>query len=247
MLLALLVIISVLNELAGVSINSLTYRLRMVTLSPNPDWDAIFNPALSPLIGYWQILKPSNLDFAWVRGASDSVQFDWMVICLTLGFIAFCAWGLIQARRRGARRSSLWGAWILVIALSLFSMTRYIADPRLADNEGYQSVLQTLAKNARGDDLFVLNDDAHARYFLNANRTALKWYGLSRDPARWDASTQAVIEKQIEQHPRIWFAYDDAVNAPNPMRDWFAAKGAVEQRYDFDDGVHLTVYGGGTR
>ncbi|HZQ06131.1 MAG TPA: glycosyltransferase family 39 protein, partial [Anaerolineae bacterium] len=96
---ALLVIISFLNELAGVAINSLTYRLRTVTLSSNPDWDAIFSPALSPLVGYWQIFKASNLDFAWVRAAPDSVQFDWILILLTLGFIAFCVWGLIQALR----------------------------------------------------------------------------------------------------------------------------------------------------
>ncbi|HZQ07538.1 MAG TPA: hypothetical protein VFD70_13235, partial [Anaerolineae bacterium] len=107
---ALLVIISVLNELAGVSINSLTYRLRTVSLSPNPDWDAIFNPALSPLIGYWQIFKSSNLDFAWVRASLDTVQLDWIVILLTLGFIAFCAWGLIQAVCARAKRGLLWGA-----------------------------------------------------------------------------------------------------------------------------------------
>ena len=69
-------------------------------------------------------------------------------------------------------------------------MARYADDPRLGGNEGYAALLDTLGANAGREDLMVLNDDGQARVFLNANRAPLKWYGLSRDPARWDATIQ---------------------------------------------------------
>lgn len=243
---ALLVLSSFINELAGVSINSLTYRLHTLGLSSNPDWDAIFVPALSPLIGSWQIFQAKNLDFAWMRPASDTAQFDWIVIALTITFLALCIWGFIQSLHgKTLARGILVLTLFAAVALSLFSVWRYADDPRLNDNKGYQSLVTTLISQASPDDVLILNDDAHARYFFNANRAVLKWYGLSRDPARWDAATQQVIANQIQQHPRVWFAYDDAVTAPNPMRDWFQANEKAIQYFDFNNGVHLVLFRGG--
>jgi hypothetical protein len=67
-------------------------------------------------------------------------------------------------------------------------------------------------------------------------------YGLSRDPARWDAPTQALMMRLAQEHSRIWFAYDDAVDAPNPMRDWMQENWQPGQRLTFEDGVTLVLY-----
>lgn len=241
--LAILVLISFVNELAGVSVHSLTYRLALLKISPNPDWDAIFQPALSPLIGHWQIFKPGNLEFAWLRATADSVQVDWVAVALTFGVILFALYMLARVLRgaempRVATRVNL----VLAFALVLIVMARYANDPRLGGNNGYRRLLETVQQEAAAHDVLILNDDANARYFFNANRAPMKWYGLSRDPARWDAPTQALVTRLVQTHSRVWFAYDDAVDAPNPMRDWMQDNLPQVQSFRFDDGVTLVLY-----
>lgn len=238
-----LVLLSVLNELAGVTVNSLTYRLRALNLSPNADWDTIFSPALSPLIGHWQTLKPTNLDVAWVRATPDAIQVDWLAVGLVLFFILCCAERLVRALSRDRIRlqSILW-VTVLAALVTVSVLIRAADDPRLASSPGYAALLQTLQQQSNPRDVLVLNDDANARYFFNANRARVKWYGLARDPARWDEITQRVMASRLEQTPRVWFAYDDTVDAPNPMRDWFKANGDLLQSLEFGDGVHLVLY-----
>jgi hypothetical protein len=240
------VAVSVVNALAGVSVNALTYRLNTLNRAENVDWDTIFVPALSPLIGHWETLKPTNLDAAWIRATPELVEIDWLVVALTAAFISWCIWLLVRLLRGGSvQRLWLWGAMLGALVLSLLSLARYADDPRLGGNGGYAALLQTLARAEQPRDVLVLNDDAHARYWFNMNRARLTWYGLSRDPARWDAATQAMIAARVRQAPRVWFAYDDAVEAPNPMRAWLDANLEAIERQDFGDGVHLVLYRGG--
>lgn len=238
-----LVLVSVLNELAGVSVNSLTYRLRTLNLSPNPDWDAIFVPALSPLLGHWQALRPTTLDFAWMRATPNAFSVDWVALLLGLAFVGYAAWMLTLALRgqdipRNVMRLSV----VIVFAVVGISLARYAGDPRLRGSEGYVELVKRLEQSAAADDVLVLGDDAHARALLNTNRARLKWYGLSRDPARWDAPTQALVKRLADEYPRLWFAYDENVDAPNPMRDWFAQNLDAVQFYDLGDGVRLVLY-----
>ena len=240
---ALLVLISFVNELAGVSVHSLTYRLALLKNFPNADWDMIFQPALSPLIGHWQIFKPSNLEFAWLRANADSVQVDWIALALTLGVIVFALYMLARVLRgkplpRVATRINV----ALAIVLTLLVVARYANDPRVGGNDGYKKLLAMVQQQAQSQDVLILNDDAHARYFFNTNRAPLKWYGLSRDPARWDAPTQALVTRLGQESPRVWFAYDDAADAPNPLRDWLAANWTQVQRVTFENGVTLVLY-----
>lgn len=240
---AILVLISFINALAGVVVNSLTYRLRVLNVSANADWDSIFLPALSPLIGHWQTLRATNFDVAWVRATPDTTEIDWLVVTLTGAFVLFCAWLLIQALRgKIFSRIVSFGAIVIAMALVIFSLARYADDPRLAGNEGYAELVQTLPQITRADDVLVLNDDAHARFFFNANRARLKWYGLSRDPARWDEATRAIFSRKLAAYERVWFVYDENVDAPNPMRDWFEANLRETERFEFTNDVTLVLY-----
>jgi hypothetical protein len=239
----LLVGISVVNEFAGVSVHSLTHRMALTKISANADWDAIFQPALSPLIGHWQILKPSNLEFAWLRANADSVNIDWIALALTFGVILFALYMLARVLRgrelpRVATRINV----VLAILLTLLVVARYANDPRLGGNDGYKKLLAMVQQQSTAQDVLILNDDAQARYFFNANRAPLKWYGLSRDPARWDAPTQTLVTRLGQEYARVWFAYDDAVDAPNPLRDWLEANWTQVQRVTFENGVTLETY-----
>ena len=244
-----LVAISFVNQLAGVAVNSLTYRLRVLNLSSNPDWDSIFSPALSPLLGHWQTLKPTNLDVAWLRATPETVQVDWLVVALTVAFVLFCAWMLVRllGQKTVGRGNSLscavvLGAVVFAAALAVFSLARYADDPRVGGNDGYAELLQTLAHTGRTDDVLILNDDAQARYFFNANRMPMKWYGLSRDPARWDDATREMFSKKLAAYGRVWLAYDESVDAPNPLREWFETHWQERERFEFEPRVTLVLY-----
>lgn len=240
---AFLVLISFVNEVAGVSLNSVTYRFRVVGIDPNPDWNAIFQPALSPLIGYWQTIKPTNFDVTWLRATSDTIQVDWLVIALIVALIAFSVWMVVQLLRgHSVTRGLVFGALAAVIALTLFALARSAEDPKVARNAGYTALLQTVAARSNADDVMILSDEAQARYFFNENRSRLKWYSLSRDPARWDVLTQALVHRLTQQHPRLWVAYDNAMDKPNPMRDWLEENLRATQQFDFENGVTLVLY-----
>jgi hypothetical protein len=239
----LLAVVSVVNEAAGVSINSLTYRLAALKLSANADWDTIFQPVLSPLLGHWQVWKPANLEFAWLRAAPDDVQVDWLALGLTLAIILFALYMVWQAWHGHSIPHILMRINIvLVLGLAGIVMARYAGDPRLGGNEGYRQMVAIIEKQADPRDVLILNDDAQARYLLNLNRAPLQWYGLSRDPARWDPATQALVQRLAARYGQVWFAYDDAVDAPNPMRDWLQANLKLVQVLDLTSGVHLAQY-----
>ena len=264
-LFAALCLASVAIEVIGISVPSLAYRARMVRLSANPDWDAIFMPQFSPLVGSLNLLRPSVFDFGWIRWLDNIVWIDWPVVALTLAFIALCA-GLLArslneartppAQRVGkplnrseeslpyARGDRLIVAGVLcAIALSLFSLYRYRDDFRFGGNDGFSALLQVVAREEQPRDVLVLGDDVFAPFFLNENRARVRWYGLSRDPKQWDEETKALLTRLSQQYARVWFAYDDpGAPLPDPTRDWFnQSLPQVEQR-DFADGVHLALY-----
>ena len=83
---------SIAIEILGVSLPALSYRVRMVRISSNAEMDAVFLPWLSPLVGYFQLLKPSALDFAWVRVVDGAVLIDGLMIGLIVLFILGCVW-----------------------------------------------------------------------------------------------------------------------------------------------------------
>ena len=234
-------------QLLGITIPSLAYRLRIVRVSANPDMDTIFLPSFSPLVGYFNSLKPSALDFAWLHVENGSVSVDWLGIALTLAFIALCIGMLIATCRRqatvGSQRSVLVSAALVAVALALVSMYRYRDDARFGGGDGYCALVQTLSRAEQARDVLILNDDARAPYFFNANRARLRWYGLSRDPNQFDDATRALLARLARQYARVWFAYDDVTaELPDPTRDWLDTSLHKSSQHDFDDGVHLILY-----
>jgi hypothetical protein len=234
-------------ELVGVSIPALAYRQRMVRLSATPEWDAIFLPQFSPLVGYFNLIKPTALDFAWIRLGDGGVSVDWLVILLAIAFIAFCGVLLLatMADRRPLTtgRYSLSAVILFAIALALLSLYRYRDDTRFGGGDGYRALLQIVQREERPRDVLILNDDARTPFFFNENRARMRWYGLSRDPKQFDDATRALLARLSWQYARVWFAYDGATaDVPDPTRAWLNQSLSPIAQYDFDDGVHLIVY-----
>ncbi len=252
---AVLCLLSVGIELLGISVPSLSYRLRLLRLTPNPEAASIFLPSFSPLVGYFDQLRPRVLDFAWIRAVDNTVSIDWLVIGLTVGFIAVCAAGLLAAGRlagdRGpatadrrtmpavSRRQS--AVVLIAVALSLFSLYRYRDDVRFGGGEGYRALLQVVQREAQASDVMVLDNDVHLPFFLNENRARLRWYGLSRDPNQWDEPTRALLA-QLADRPRLWFAFDDYSTSPDPTHEWLGQSMNEVIQHDLGDGVHLVLY-----
>ena len=230
--------LSIAIQMIGVAIPSLAYRARMLKLSPNPDFDAIFQPQFSPIIGSLNLIRPTVLDFAWLRVVDGSPQIDWLVIALTIAFITLCAIGL--ARKQSMSILIVIG---IAIALSLFSLYRYRDDYRFGGSDGYRALLQTVQQEEQPRDVMILDDDTRTTFFLNENRARLRWYGLSRDPNQWDDATRALLVRLSKQYTRIWFVYDDATaQIPDPVHDWLDQSLRSTVKRDFSDGVHLVVF-----
>ena len=234
--------LSIAIELLGVSLPALAYRVRMVRVSANPEMDAVFLPSLSPLVGYINLLKPSALNFAWVRVIDGNVVIDWLMIGLIIIFILFCIWRLTGV---GGRRSTVSDRWFIVFAigLALVALYRVADDPHFGMSAGYQSLIQTLQRDAQPDDVIILNDDARTPQFLNANRASPRWYGLSRDPKQFDEATRALLDRLSHRYARVWFVYDDAeIDQSDPTQDWLTQSMRVAEQHNFDEGIHLTLY-----
>ncbi len=266
-----LCLLSVGIELLGISVPSLSYRLRLMRLTPNPEAASIFLPSFSPLVGYFDQLRPRVLDFAWIRAVDNTVSIDWLVIVLTVGFVAGCAAGLLAALRRSMAEGTLsrWtprdlagrradgtlrradgtlrrafptaAAVLVAVALSLFSLYRYRDDVRFGGGEGYRALLQVVQREAQAPDVLILDDDVRMPFLLNENRSRLRWYGLSRDPNQWDEPTRALLA-QLANRPRVWLAFDDYATSPDPTHDWLAQSMNEVIQHDLGDGVHLVLY-----
>lgn len=232
-------------ELIGITIPSLAYRTRMTRLSANPDMDAIFVPQFSPLVGYFNLLRPSAMDFAWLRVIDGNLQIDWVLIGLTVVFIAVCIAMLYRTTHSAHHATpAMYNAIAVVvaIALSLISLSRYRTDPHFAGG-GYQALIETMAREEQPGDVLILNDDARVLPFFNTNRARMRWYGLSRDPKQFDEATRALLTRLSQQYTRVWFAYDDAASdTPDPARVWLAHSLESIGASTFDDSVHLVIY-----
>jgi len=193
-------------ELIGISIPALAYRQRMVRLSANPEWDAIFLPQFSPLVGYFNLIKPTVLDFAWIRLGDGGVSVDWLVAVLAITFITFCGVLLLvtMADRRPLTtdRYSVSAVVLLAITLALFSMYRYRDDTRFGGGDGYRALLQTIQSDEQSRDVLILNDDARAILFQRKSRVdALVWLEpRSQTVRRRDARAAHAPRTKIRTH-----------------------------------------------
>ncbi len=229
--------------LVGISVPSLAYRLRMLRLSPNPDYDAIFLPEFSPLIGSLQQMRPRVLDFGWIALEGDGARVDWLALALGVAFCVFCAVMLMRALRAQTSRRAAFVACALVIALALFIVARARDDARGGGTDGERALLQTLEQRADARDVVILNNDTRAPFWLNENRARARWYGLSRDPQQFDDATRALLARLTRDYSRLWFAFDDgAADAPDPTREWLLQNLRVLEQYDFDGGAHLILF-----
>lgn len=249
---AALCLLSVAIELLGISIPALSYRLRMVRLSPNPEGDAIFQPGSSPLIGYFDLIRPRVLDFAWIRYSGDGIAIDWIALTLSALFVVGCG-VLLVLHLRGKPRVSApillpLMAFDVALVLSFVVLLRYADDVRFGGGDGYKALLETVAREEQAGDVLVLNNDIYQPFIMNENRADLRWYGLSRDPQQWDAATQALLDRLARDYRRIWFALDDTTaELDDPTRDWLDQKLEPIVQQDLADGVHLVLYVTGTK
>jgi hypothetical protein len=239
-------------QLLGVSIPSLAYRARMVRLSANPDWDSIFIPQFSPLVGYLNLLRPAVFDFAWIRVLDNKVSFDWPVVALNAVFISLCALALgalftrrlpVRLKEIASSRGTLLAITAVFAVLALFCVYRYRGDFRFGGVDGYAALLSEVARLEQPRDVMILDNDVFTQFFMNENRARVRWYGLSRDPRQSDDATRALLSRVSKQYARVWFAYDDStLTLSDPTHDWLdQSLREIDQR-DFADGVHLALY-----
>lgn len=141
--------------------------------------------------------------------------------------------------------------WSLVLALLLvlFTLVRSHGDARFGGSTGYAQLLSRVAQEAGPRDVMILSDDAVAPFVMNESRAAFRWYGLARDPARMDETTQAsgttraLLRRLAQASGRIWYAVDASTEQlRDPVYEFLAANTHEVNSFDFDDGVSLILF-----
>jgi hypothetical protein len=224
----LLLIVSVLVQVLGISVDLRTYELQFL-LDQAKVWGGIgeaiealyMKPSFSPVVGHLRLLLSGTqpLDFAWMQWRE---QGTWALVpaglLLSLLLLGFATAGLILIRRRPGRAGLVGGVLALVTLLicSLLLMVYRQGDARF-DPYGVDRFLRPMAEDLTGischrstplavavcDDALLVPDPTLTDYFLNHLRARLVWYGLEPRPV-----DEELLESLMARYGRIWLARD---------------------------------------
>ncbi len=226
----LLVAISVVIQVLGVSVDLRTYELRFL-LDEAKIWGGIgeaiearyMNPAYSPVLGHLQLLLSGTqpLDFAWVQWRQEGT---WALVpaglILSLLLVGLAIGGLIILWRRPTRRRAgivAGGLGVATIVACSLLLTIYRRGDARFDAYGVDRFLRPMTAamsavscpgpgllgKARCNDVLLVPDPVLTDYFLNYQGAPLVWYGLEPRPV-----DTALMERLLSRYGRIWLARD---------------------------------------
>jgi len=207
--LLLLTVASLIVQIGGVAVNVELFASSLSAVREDAAWTlAITDPQYSEILGHLRLLRPENLDFAWVRFWDSQLSMDWAVPVLCLAGICLAVLSLLQVCRRNLSAKALSVisvATLLVPAvLAAFALPRYYDDPHYRREKEWQSVLATLQQQEQPGDVLILNVPTHAEYFLNYSHAWLPWYGLEKET--WPVKHEAILDALLHGYHRIWLA-----------------------------------------
>jgi hypothetical protein len=201
--------VSLVVQVGGLAVNLELFANQLTAIREDAPWTlAITDPRYSEIIGHLRLLKPENLDFAWVRYWDGQISFDWLIPFLCAICVAGAVIGLLRLRRAAPTSRGLAillvGAVLAPTLLAGTALPRFYDDPRYRREKEWYPLMDTLRSQERDGDVLILNVPTHTTFFLNYNRAKLPWYGLSKEtwPLRQDARLATLLTK----FDRIWLA-----------------------------------------
>ena len=255
--------ISVVVQLAAVSVNFVNYEIQLRDRYPT-DWadplrygppaQALTALLDSPVVGQFHLIQTdfiANSDLAWLW-ADGTIR--WLVVLIggtaigTLGGALILWW---RATAAPDRSSISLPTLILVIAIPIFVIATWAGEvgpePSYGQKDsGYRDILRDICQTVSATDAFV--NIAPTAYQIPMNwmpgecKTDIATYGYALDSMD-RPETAPVLEQVLAKNDRIWFVTDGVQpNDPdNTIERWLADR-AFKATDDWYDNLRLLQY-----
>ncbi len=211
-ILLMLVVLSVGVQFLGVAVKPTHYFSLLDRQFPNAEMNTalLFDWRYSPLLGHATLaLNPHNYNLAWLhrptglagRGVEGALAIDGLSAALTLTVATLALVGLFARRgRRAILALALAGAALAPGVL----LARYYDDPRYGGDDTHWALLRHLEAHVAPADAVISHDEAHINFYLNYSRVTAPWFGVPREALPLSAETDALLERLVREHSRIW-------------------------------------------
>ncbi len=244
----LLCALSAAIQALGASVSPILYESVLEKLFSNWADLLVYDPQYSPLVGYLPLVRPENLDLAWVQADSEGFAIDGFVLFPTLVLILIFGAGLLYLRRHGADRKGLTAliacCLILPLTISSFSLRRYYDDPHYSGTAGYRALLACLQDHSRPDDVLILTDASYTDFFLNHNKAPLNWYSLDKGESPWGGEAADLLKLLLSRYHRIWLITEPipVFGWPSGTDRWLAQRAYKVEEMEFGPQARLVLY-----
>ncbi len=234
-----LIVLSVLIQVLGVSIDLVTWEIRWL-LDNIPIWGGLgqaieglmLRPEHSPVLGHLRLLLGGQpLDFAWVQQRPQgavAVLPGGLILSLALALVGASALVAIW-RRPAAARVIGWGTAAVMLAgasgllmiyrqgdarYDKYDVDRFLK-PMMAELENARCERQGLRVQCQ--DVFLVPDPALTDYFLNYLAAPLPWYSLQAKPV-----DEALAGRLMSRYDAIYLGRDRNAQADDQeeRRSW---------------------------
>lgn len=246
-----LTILSFAVQMVGVAIDIRDYSAYLTQITPQAMWTmAIYEPFYSPPLWSLRLLRPANLNFAWIHPLGNRAQIDLAVVGATLGVILLAGAGVVyfgryrRALSKVAQLTIAGGSLITLLSLIAFTLPRYYDDPRFGGGTDYQALLAYLKEASDPEDVMVLTNHGYMDFFLNYDKTTLNWYALVKEGPPLPELTVSLLERLIKRYSRIWLVVDSGPEQglPRPVERWLTERTYKVQETQFSQYARLLLY-----
>jgi len=239
-----LCLLSAIVQILGAGVNSLLvdYRLTRMTQS------LPFDPQRWRILAQALFFRLQDLDLAWLRTINGQTDFDAIAFSATTALLLFSIAILVYfIRHEASQRASvlvLVGSLLLPIALSGFCLSRYYDEPFFPGGDDYHALLNHLSQASKPQDVLILDTDLYTKFFLNYNKTLLKWYTLHGDEFPLEAKKAALLDKLLDRYFRIWVVDDSApsLGLPRPIERYLSERAYKINEVTFSSYSRLCLY-----
>jgi hypothetical protein len=219
-------------QVLGLSVHFIHHQeVLLATGLPLFDPITFLHPRYSQLWGTLALLRPENLDFAWVQ-TSPRVEVDWLALTNNVVLVILCGWGLILALRHSEihLRQKLYVFVLLpllLIGATAVSLARYKID----GHGDYVRMLQFLETSSRPGDAILQN---HYKGHLPS-------YGLFEGEQPLSEDTESLLTRLAGAHSRFWLIPDRLPPHLSSLDRWFTERGYSATHHSFGS-ERLTLY-----
>jgi hypothetical protein len=237
---------SALVQLLGLSVDFNLYLRNLLALFPERQagiaYLTVDDPWYSPLLGQWNLLRPANLDFAWLRVTEGTPWIEWRILGPALVFVALSVLGL-HACLRGNPWPRLLAVTLVVGAVATWQAAAW-GDGRAhygAVAQDYEAVFGKVQAASQAGDVMLFVGTNRAEILLNANKCRIPVYAPLQEDWPLKPATLGMLNGLAAAGGRLWLVTEELPDAGSGFEHWLAVN--THQSWDQRIGPALvTLY-----